>query len=472
MLPATLSAGDWPNIERALHDWQGPKQVLLRSSLADPLLSPLVQDLLEELLGAGFTVVPAPQGAAAETGLVLDLRIADAAEVLALRRAEDGAIIAFERHAGVSKAVVAVPVAAPPVKSAEKKQAAVPAPASAPVVSATTRPAGPLYGPLELQGQPRQLAVLDGGEIMGLELGLLQDDKLVRYRLEEFGLAAQGEFSPDLEGKRALHLDAADLDGDKIPELAVVWVEDVRGIYQGTESKPHAWLLSKDLQPLAGEQSGYLRLYDNQAVVQRRGPYKPFKGPVMSLVSREGVWSVDEKPVEWGGDIFASSPVDERLALSRDDRDRLQLVGRALGKALPGGLLLQDLGKFAGPQVAVPLETPEYRSGFGKDDLVRETYHVLPPRVAQAADGSVYTISRGRSAGLPLLGKPSGQDRVVKVLRRGHQLLLEQPFAGVDAYILDFALLEKPGERPAVILLLNDKEDGSGLAHLLIQAGS
>ena len=331
--------------------------------------------------------------------------------------------------------------------------------------------AGSLYGPLAISGQPRSLALLAGNQIKGLELGLLYDDKLVRYRLEEFGLETVGEFSPELGTKRALHLDAADLDADGQRELAVLWAEDVQGIYQGTDSQPHSWLLSSSLKPLTADLAGYLRLHRQGAALQKRGSYEPFKGPVMGLSQLEGEWSIDETPLDWGGAIFASTPLDQRLALGYDEQGRLQLVDRKQGRPLPGGLLLQDLGDFTGPQLAVSLENPKYRSGFAKEDLVREEYHSLSPRMALAADGSAYTVKRGRNAGLPLLGKSSGQDRVVQIITRDNRLLLQEPFVGVDAYILDFALLEQPGGQPAVILLINDREDGKGAAHLLIQGG-
>ena len=239
LMPVTVLAGSWPNIERSLQNWQGEKQVLLRSSLADPLMSPLVQDLLEDLLSAGYTVLPVGAQAVAESGLMLDLRITDGSEILALRRGEDGAIIAFERHVAqtlppaaslpkepvVAQSVAAVSTTALPTSTV----VAVPSVAT-PVILAEAL-AGPLYGPLVLSGQPRSLALLAGSEIKGLQLGLLYDSKLVHFRLNEFGLETIGEFSPEIGAKRALHLDATDLDADGSRELAVVWAEDVQGIY-------------------------------------------------------------------------------------------------------------------------------------------------------------------------------------------------------------------------------------------------
>ncbi|MCD4688602.1 MAG: hypothetical protein K8R55_04610, partial [Desulfuromonadaceae bacterium] len=176
LLPMTGMAGSWPNIERSLQGWQGEKQVLLRSSLADPLLSPVVQDLLEDLLSEGYIVLPAGAQAIATSGLMLDLRVTDDSEILALRRAEDGAIIAFERRGVQALSAVAArrgpvsqgaasvkvqPVAvAPPTTLPALPVVAVPS-AAATVVQAETR-SGPLYGPLAVFGQPRSLAHLTG----------------------------------------------------------------------------------------------------------------------------------------------------------------------------------------------------------------------------------------------------------------------------------------------------------------------
>lgn len=473
LMPGTLFGGNWPHIERALHNWKGSKQVLLRSAIADPLSSPLVQELLGILLAADYTVKPAGPEAMAHGGLILDMRVAGAVEVVALRQAENDFIIAFERHAATiaPAAAAAVHPAPPSVQaSAKPSMASPPAPlvAEPETVPAPACQAASMYGPLELEGRPRRLVAIKGRQVNDLVLGLLYDEKLVACRVEESALSVVGEFSPAIDAKRALHLDAADLNGDGSRELAAVWAEDIFGIYQGTDSRPHAWLLSAELRPLAEDQSGYLRLHDNQAAFQRRGTFKPFQGPVLPFVYRDGAWSVDKEPLAWGGDLFAATPVDDQLAIQGAERENLRLVVRGSGRPLSGGLL-ENLGSYAGPRLAVPLENPENRYGFGKDDLVREKYHALPARQAKAADGSIYTILRGRSAGLPLLGRPEGQDRLVRVVRRGDRLLLEQPFAGVDAYILDFALLERPDRKPAGVLLLNEREDGSGRARLLIQ---
>lgn len=463
LLPVTVLAGGWPKIEGALQNWSGEKQVLLRSTLEDPLLSPLVLELLEMLLEEGFSVLPGEAQAAAQAGLILDLRSTEDSDIVALKRAEDGAIIAFERRSG---AVAAEPMAPPVPVAVAAPPAAITVSTMGPVLQSA-----PLYGPLALSGHPRSLALLAGTELGNLKLALLYDDRLVQYRLEPFGLTELNIFKPRLGSSRALRLDGADLDGDGRRELAALWLEDVQGIYQGTDSAPHSWLLNADLQPLDGPQSGYLRLHDGQALLQKRGPHSPFSGPVLPFSKTNGEWSAAGTPLNWVGGIFASTPLDERRALGFDGQGRLQVLDRQGGRPVPGSLLLQDLGDFAGPGIAVSLETPRYRSGFSKEDQVREEYHALPARLSLAGDGSVYTIRRGRSDGLPLMGKTSGQDRLVRVVRRNQQLLLEEPFPGVDAYILDFALLQQPEGKVQALLLLNDRKDGSGTAHLLIQQG-
>ncbi len=128
-----------------------------------------------------------------------------------------------------------------------------------------------------------------------------------------------------------------------------------------------------------------------------------------------------------------------------------------------------DFTALSGPEVAVRLETPEYRSGFEKEDQVKETYYPLPGRVAIGSDGAAYTVQRGRTEGVPMFGKPSGRDAVGRVVRDGERLLLEHPFAAVEAFILDFALVERSGPSLDALLLLNEKEDGSGRAYLLLQ---
>ena len=45
------------------------------------------------------------------------------------------------------------------------------------------------------------------------------------------------------------------------------------------------------------------------------------------------------------------------------------------------------------------------------------------------------------TGGLPVFGRTSGQDSVVRLDASGGGLALTRPFPGVDAYVLDFALV-------------------------------
>ncbi len=477
LLSGVAMAGSWPKIEKELTSWQGPKKIMLRSSLADPLMSPVVQDLLETLLGEGFDVLPAGLEGKAEKGLVLDLRTTGEVEVAALRRADDGSIIAFERR-GVTEPTASAKPSKPskqviipkaPVKSPPRE--VIPeTPADWTPMLQSAKRAGDQPRTLSLEGNPQRLALLTGQGTENLELALLYDNKIVRYGLRGEGLVPMASFSPPLKGSRALHLDAADLDGDGRAELSAVWAEDIQGIYEGTDSQPHSWLFSSDLQPKVVNLAGYLRFSVEELAFQQRGTFVPFAGPVHAVEKRNGELQPGRDVLAWGGDLYAATPVNETLALLRSEPGRLQLVERKTGETISGGLLLDDLGSFAGPQIAVRLETPRYRSGFAKEDVVREEFHALPPRLL-VSEGAAYTIHRGRSSGTPLLSKASGQDKVVRIRPESGQLVKEEPFAGVDAFVLDFALFEDREGKTAVALLLNDKADGTGNAYLLIQAG-
>ncbi|MCK9173094.1 MAG: hypothetical protein M0O99_06360, partial [Desulfuromonas thiophila] len=67
-----------------------------------------------------------------------------------------------------------------------------------------------------------------------------------------------------------------------------------------------------------------------------------------------------------------------------------------------------------------------------------------------------------------LIGSTAGQDRLVRIRSMGEQLQADEPFAPVDAFILDFALLPAASGLQAV-LLLNEKEGGRGSAYLALQ---
>jgi hypothetical protein len=82
---------------------------------------------------------------------------------------------------------------------------------------------------------------------------------------------------------------------------------------------------------------------------------------------------------------------------------------------------------------------------------------------------SVFTLARGREAGLPLVGKPSGRDRVVRIDADRTGLKARFPFTPVNAFILDFDIVEHGGGELGAMLLLNENADGTGRSYLQIQ---
>jgi len=443
-------AGTWPKIEGALSEWRGPRQITLRTDLRDPLSSPEVQELLKTLLEKSYIVIPAAIGTPAGEGLALDLRISGDFPVLTLSRGSDGAILAFERRQGSA-------FAKPPDSSSGE--------------------AGDVFsGLIELSGRPRHVLFLGRDSRDGFDIALLSDQALERFHLSGASLSRTDEFRPPLSTGRALFADAGDLTGDGSPEIAAVWAEDVGGIYEGTDSRIHTWILGLDgnsFHLLSPDLQGYARILGGGGYLQQRGVFAPFAGGVFPLLQGKEGFAPGQHSVSWGqGNLFGITPSDGTEAIAWDKESRLHVVSVKTGEDVPGALALQDLGDFKGTEVAVRLESPEYRSGFEKEDRVKETYHALPPRVATGADGAIYTIVRGRARDLPLLGKPSGKDQLVRIKRRSNRLTVEQPFAGVDAYILDYALIEESGNLEANLLLLNEKEDGTGKAYLLFQRAS
>lgn len=450
-------SGDWPKIEAAISTWDGPKTLLLRSDLADPLTSPLIQALLAELLEKGFLVTPGSMDKTAKDGLILDVRLAKDGQVLALSRARDGAIIAFEKTAG-----------GPPTSESRPPETEQPPQAA----MAGPPPRLPGSGPMEIPGHPKNLALLGEGAGGVLDFALLYDDGLASYRLRGSELELQHRYRPDLATSRALHLSSGDLTGDGRKEIAAVWAQDVMGIYEGTDSQLHAWIVGREddrLTPLSPDLAGHLRIVGEKGYLQNRGPNKAFVGPVFPLKPTPEGFLPGTQAVAWAGaDLYQATPLDHERALVRDSQGSLQLRSLTTGKTSPGSVLLGDFSRFTGPQVAVRLANPEYRSGLGKDDRVKESYVSLPGRIALGADGAAYTVVRGRNEGLPLIGTPSGKDQVGRVVRTGDRLFLEKPFAEIESFIIDLAPLAE-SNRSGVLLLLNEKPDGSGRAYLLRQ---
>ncbi len=447
ILPPGAPAADWPKVEKGLARWGGSKDITLRTDLADPLASPVVHKLLETLLEQGYSVVPAPVGAPGGKGLVLDLRTSEHSILLTLSRSADGVILALEQSSAGGQAA-----AAPVVRPAER--------------------GGRLHSPLvELAGQPRQVLYLGAAAGGGHDIALLSDDVLERFRLSGNTLAKTGEFRPPFSSARALYAEVGDLDDDGTREIAVIWAEDIRGVYEGTDSRIHGWVLGsrgEGLERLSEDLEGYVRIVGAVAYYQRRGAFSPFADGVFALVQGEKGLRPGSQAVPWGKrNLFAMTPLSKDEAIAWTDGQRLDIVSPRTGIAVPGTLVMKDFGDFVGASVAVRLENPEYRSGFAKEDQVKERYYPLPRRLRAKASGDTwFTVARGRSEGLPLVGRPSGSDYLVAIDREGDRLTTVPAAEPVEAFVLDFDLV---AGQEAFVLLLGEKADGSGKAYLMLQ---
>ncbi|NOY44203.1 MAG: hypothetical protein GXP50_01935 [Deltaproteobacteria bacterium] len=436
------SAEGWKGVSRALDAWQGEKTAVIRGAGADPLAVPQVRELLRLFTQRGFVVVPATsEGQSPGRGLILDLRKEGDSWVAALRRASDGAFLALDEARPTRPAAVPSPSPSPPT-TPPQTTAEVPAPVARTV---------------ELQEAPQRVVVV------GDELVLLYDDRVVRAEIVSGALRELARFQVPVRPSRALWLDVGDLDRDGTPEVAVTWAEDVQQVYEGTDSWPHSWVLAwPDLAPRSEDLTGYLRIVHGRAFLQRRGRFSAFKDGVLSVSMEAGQWQPGTAtPWLQGHTIYDATPLPGGGWVSHRSGQRWRLAD-ADGRS--GPVLLADLGRFRGPAVAVRLENPEFRSGFEKEDRVTERWVPLPRRVAVSPDGGVYTIRRGRTPGLPLVGRPSGSDAVVRIRLGSDAMGVEEPFGAVELFLMDFGLLGDG--RNGVVLLGNEREDGRGTAYL------
>ncbi|GAB4256176.1 hypothetical protein [Deferrisoma sp.] len=433
----------WADVARVLEGWRGEKTATIRTG-SDLLAAPETRALLRRFTERGFAVIPAAPEGHPSTGLVVDVRREGERWIAAVRRASDGAFLALD-EAGPPEPG---PEGAPPAPRPAGQAA--PAPGPSP-----ERP--PAARTVELSDRPRGLCAVGG------EIALLYDDRVVRAALGTDGLRELARFPAPVRPSRALWIDAGDADGDGTPELAVTWAEDVAQVYEGTDSRPRSVVLTwPGLEPASEVLPGYLRIVGGRALFQRRGRFSAFEGPVSALAPEGGRWQV-RGAADWLADhaLYEATPLPDGRWLSHRPGERWRLQGPG---GTPGrGVLLADLGPFPGPAVAVRLETPEFRSGFEKEDRVTERWVGLPRRViVDPATGSIYTIRRGRSPGLPLVGRPSGADAVVRLEPGGGGLAAEEPYGRVELFVLDFALLDGGG----TVLLANEREDGRGAAFL------
>ncbi len=505
VLSASLVHADrLPRIADALARWSGEKKILLRSPAPDPLALPAVQTLLDEALAQGFEVTPAETTATAKQGLVVDLRLSGGETALILSRAEDGAIFTMDRvakdlqapspspdatsAAGTAPIAPVGPVAASPPAStlaqspADRTHAASFSPSGQaipgrPLGASQPQPLPPeppgRFEPLlfDLAQPATRIAAINVADPSESGVILQFADRLELWALGKGALVLRSSYRPPLDAARPLYLGAADLDSDGQDEVVAVWGRDDRGIYQATRTEPHAWILElsgHQLVAATDDLNSYLRIVDNRLYLQRGGSDTAFSDGVRPVAFQNGRYQVGDEATPWGKrDLYAATPLDDEVAFAWNDQQRPLLVDRKTGQSLQGTTLLKDFGPDLGPTVAVPLPNPEYRSGWGKEDIIREKEMPLGRRVT-LRQGDIFTIMRGRSSGAPLIGNTTGADRIVRLHPGGRDLAFSGAPASLEAFILDFSLLGTAGNTPKIFLLINEKENGRGKAYLAV----
>lgn len=459
-LPANLPAGNWPNLEKFLESWQGAKEIQFQTEGNDLLGSPEFLPLIETFLQYGFAVRPVSEKTSSTVGLLVEIRRNEALTLVVLKRTSDNSIVALERMAGSGQDATAIRPHPPITQPPERYQADQAEPSS-----------GRKYAPILLEDAIVALVWLSGNFTEGGELALFSESGVSICHLKGSKLQKGFVAPPPKKGLRPLTLSRGDMNADGSFELAAVWAEDFHSIYEGTDSLIWSQLLGFDnqkLTPLA-LQPGYVRLFPTSGIVQQRGAHRAFTGAVQQLHYRQGKGVSAGQSLPWGKqNIFSLTPWGDGSGLAWVAPGKLATLSMADGTLLSGGTLLENFGNFYGAQIAVRLETPEFRSGFEKEDRISDRYAALPPRFIQSGKGPILTISRVRKPGKLLIIPPKGKDRLVSLNNKNNELIHEYPFAPVEAFIIDFALLPEDG-RAGALLLLNEKEDAGGQAFLLFQ---
>lgn len=488
-----VSAASWPQVENRLQQWHGAKEIALPQGV-DPFEDELFAPVAEAALMQGYMVLP--DGVSTTTGLVFSVRETSRGQLLVLKRGEDGAILAMEKMqpnapaAVLSTSNIATPrattpmvptrpLAPQPTHTVQSVRLATSAVSVSPVMTATSstlsvqhvaQPVAQAELMFELDGAPVQVVAWPIGDGV-VDLYVMYDDYVQRLRSDGQQLQMLERFTPSVSPTRALRLDIGDMDGDHQPELAAVWAEDIRGVSDGTNSMIHSWVLSLNdngLHAVSDDLSGYVSLSGQQARLQKRSEFSAFTPEVYVLNLNDGVIVVSDEPVRHDTRLLFNQLEwpDNQSALVWNDDDRLMLVAKSQNTRIAGSTLLTDFGRYQGPMVSIPLQDPEYRSGFSAGDRVMAREVVLGRRLIQQ-QGSVFTLVRGRSEGLPLVGRPSGVDRLVKIDRVENGLSAGYPFAAVEAFMIDFSVYGQNGFE--AIVLLNEKADGSGRSYLRMQ---
>lgn len=340
--------------------------------------------------------------------------------------------------------------------------------AAPPQKGASVSPRTPA-GLIEVEGEPLGVAVLErAGRI---DVLLLHGRFLERFRIEGRSLVRVGAFRAPRANARPLRVDAAASPAGGDPLVAVVFGDDVRSVDQGTDTRLHAFLLSArssdgELRPMSEDLGGWVRLAGGTAYLQRRGTDELASGPVHRLEAASGWYAPGSDEIPWAGrSLLDATPLPGGREALAWDGERLHVVRLGGRGRVSGGSMLGALGDVREPRVAIRTDRPMLK-GLDQEGRVKDSWRPVPRRVL-ISGGAAYTIARGRSA--RLLEKASGQDAVVRLDWSGGALGVSRPYPPVDAFVLDFALLETPGARPVAVLLVNEKEDGSGRAHLLFQ---
>lgn len=324
---------------------------------------------------------------------------------------------------------------------------------------------------IELEGRPLRLAALSGPG--GLEVLLLSGRELERHRLEGRRLVRIGAFQAPGKRLRPLLLDAAPAaaPGDDALVTAV-FAEDVDSVDQGTDTLPHGFVLSAradgTLAPASADLKAYLRVSGGKPHAQSRGNNTLFFGSVRAVEGPPGKLAPAGPAVPWAGrGLLEATPLPGGAEALAWENDKLVVVSVESGRRVPGGSFPGELGTVKEPRIAIRLEQPLFAMGIDKETRQANLWFPVARRVAVLPDGSAYTFLREREK--RLLGKATGQDGVVRLDWKDGALATSAPYPPVEAFVLDFAVVERPGGAPLALLLTNDKEDGSGQAYLVVQ---
>jgi len=447
-------AQSFPNIEPALQAWQGEKEVQITGDKNDPLASDLLP-LIEVFLKHGFAV-RTTSDVGMTKGLNAELRSTAGETMIVLKRNSDQAIIALDHIRSKSENATS--------------SAASEVPATARTLSSTAhnRPTNASrhasrHAPIALETKPVALVQADPEKNI---FALLSTQGIMLIQLQGTHLRTIARRPPPQDNFRPLTLSSGDLNGDGHFELAATWAEDIHGIYEGTDSRIWTQFLEvqRDKLQLLALQPGYVRLFPSSGAAQQRGSFNAFSGPVVSLEFNKGRVKTG-KPAPWAGrNLFDLTPFNNQYAFVWLEPGKSGTISLADKKV--HGRLLEDFGTSPLTQVAVKLEDPVFRSGFAKEDRIMETYVELPPRTLRLGS-AILTIQHGRKPDSFLRGAAEGTDRLARIRMKGEETLLDHPYPAVEAFILDFAPV--PDKNEEMLLLLNEKNDGSGRAFMLYQ---